>query len=107
MAPRGTRGGTVLNRLDRSLRRQQRAAGCMTWMWGVALVLFVLAGVGARLRRGGASRMRGPMSRESPPWRHRASDVLSQLGEVVGCLFVGLLSCATWSQSSRTFAPTL
>jgi hypothetical protein len=31
------------------------------------------------------------MSRESLPWRHRANDVLWQLGEVVGCLFVGLL----------------
>jgi hypothetical protein len=31
------------------------------------------------------------MSQESPPWRRRVSDALSQLGEVVGCLFVGLL----------------
>jgi hypothetical protein len=31
------------------------------------------------------------MSREQPPWRQRAADFLSSLGEAVGCLFVGFL----------------
>jgi hypothetical protein len=50
------------------------------------------------------------MSRESLPWRHRASDVLSQLGESSdaslwaywSCSLL-LSPCAMWSQLSEDF----